>query len=148
MKTPTIQYVAAKALIGNSDGAVLVLKQSDLTITGGNKYHPPGGIVEPGESLKECVIREVREEIGVDVEVVRLVDVGEWCAERGDELKQFVGLFYECKISSNNFKLQSSEVSEIKWVGARDIDECDIVEPSKTIIRSFLEGAGHNERIL
>ena len=36
MKMPTTLYTAVKALIQNGDGKVLVLKQSDTTITGGN----------------------------------------------------------------------------------------------------------------
>jgi hypothetical protein len=41
MKQPNILYTAVKALIKNDEGKVLVLKQSDPTITGDNQYHPP-----------------------------------------------------------------------------------------------------------
>lgn len=52
MQQPTILYTAVKALIKNAEGKVLVLKQSDPTISGNLTYHPPGGIIEPGESLQ------------------------------------------------------------------------------------------------
>lgn len=137
-KQPKILYTAAKALIKNNDGRVLVLKQSDSTISGGEQYHPPGGIVEPGESLEECVIREVEEEIGVICHVNRLLDVGEWYAQRGDDVMQFIGIFYACTIDNHDFNLQESEVNAIHWVGLDDIDSLAIVEPSKTIIKKFL----------
>ena len=38
----TVVYTAVKALIKNDEGKVLVLKQSDPTISGANQYHPPG----------------------------------------------------------------------------------------------------------
>lgn len=137
-KRPNIQYVAAKGLILNDSGKILVLKQSDPTISGNGQFHPPGGIVEPGESVKECLVREIAEEIGVSAEVGQLVDVGEWYAERDDNTMQFIGIFYECKISIDDFKLQSSEVSKVAWVGIDDIDNFNIIEPSKSIIKSFL----------
>lgn len=138
MKTPNVLCTAVKALIKNDEGKVLVLKQSDPTISGNNKYHPPGGMIELGESLEQCIIREVEEEAGVICTVKRLFDVGEWIAIRDDEVMQFVGLFYECEIVSTDFKLQKSEVSEIAWVGLDEIDSLDIVEPSKSIITKFL----------
>lgn len=139
MKQPTVLYTAVKALIKNSDGKVLVLKQSDPTISGVNKYHPPGGIIELGETLKQCVQREVEEEIGVKSTVTRLFDVGEWQAVRDSDVMQFVGLFYVCELESDSFILQKEEASEIAWVGLDEIDELDILEPSKSIIRRFLQ---------
>jgi mutator protein MutT len=138
MKQPNILYTAVKALIKNDEGKVLILKQSDTTISGGNQYHPPGGIVELGESLAECVVREIEEEIGVKSTVVRLFDIGEWRAERGSDIMQFIGLFYVCTIASDNFVMQAEEISEIRWVGLNEIDSIGIVEPSKSIIKSFL----------
>lgn len=137
---PKILYTAVKALIKNTEAKVLVLKQADPTITGGNQYHPPGGILELGESLKECVEREVEEEIGVKCKAKQLFDVGEWQAERGKDTMQFVGLFYVCELEPGPFMLQEQEASEIEWVGIEEIDTLDILEPSRSIIRRFLQG--------
>ena len=134
-----ILYTAVKALIKNTEAKVLVLKQADPTITGGNQYHPPGGILELGESLKECVEREVEEEIGVKCKAKQLFDVGEWQAERGKDTMQFVGLFYVCELEPGPFILQEQEASEIEWVGIDEIDTLDILEPSRSIIRRFLQ---------
>lgn len=141
MNKPTIQYVAAKALIKNEQGQVLVLKQADPTITGDMQYHPPGGIVELGETVRECVEREVQEEIGVPCTAQSLFDVGEWYAERAGTVMQFVGIFYVCNIISDNFTLQSAEASGFMWVDATNIDALPILEPSMGIIRKFLASA-------
>lgn len=135
---PTVQYIAAKALIKNSSEQVLVLRQSDQTISGGGRCHPPGGILELGETLEQCVVREVQEETGVACRVVRFVDVGEWQAQRGDDIMQFVGLYYECVLEDGGLRLQESEVGEALWVGLDTIETTDIMEPSKSIIRKFL----------
>src|SRR5690349_13823608 len=108
---PTILYTAVKALIKNKDGKVLLLKQSDYSISGGGTYHPPGGIVELGETLRDCLVREVKEEIGVEGTVGDLFDVGEWYAKRDNDIMQFVGLFFIYEIESEAFKLQETEIA-------------------------------------
>ena len=58
------------AIIRNGDGAVLLQRRSDNGLWG-----LPGGSVEIGESVSVAIVREVREETGLVVEVDRLVGV-------------------------------------------------------------------------
>ena len=62
--------VAASAVVTDGAGRVLLLRRSDS----GN-WALPGGTLELGESITECAVREVREETGLDVEVMGLVGV-------------------------------------------------------------------------
>lgn len=52
-------------------GSILLVRQE----TGNRYWSLPGGVVEAGESLEGTVIREVKEETGLDVRVGRLVAV-------------------------------------------------------------------------
>jgi ADP-ribose pyrophosphatase YjhB (NUDIX family) len=52
------------------DGAVLLQRRDD-----NGKWGLPGGGVEPGESVAVAIVREVREETGLEVEPVRLIGV-------------------------------------------------------------------------
>lgn len=140
MTKPNIQYIAAKALIKNADGQVLLLKQSDSTISGHQKYHPPGGIVELGESVRESLARELQEELGVSSIVGELFDMGEWQAQRDNTVMQFVGLYFVCTVSSEDFLIQKSEASEAAWAGIDELDCIEILEPSKSIVLKFLQG--------
>lgn len=56
----SLYRVAVRALIV-SDNKLLVVKESD----GGDWWAIPGGGVDYGESLKDCILREIKEEIGV-----------------------------------------------------------------------------------
>jgi ADP-ribose pyrophosphatase YjhB (NUDIX family) len=58
------------AIIQNGDGRILLQQRSDNGLWG-----LPGGSVEIGESVRDAIVREVREETGLTVEVVRLVGV-------------------------------------------------------------------------
>ncbi len=64
-----IVLVAAVALI-DKDGRVLLSKRPAHKQLGG-LWEFPGGKVEPGETLEEALRREVREETGVRIRVVR-----------------------------------------------------------------------------
>jgi ADP-ribose pyrophosphatase YjhB (NUDIX family) len=58
------------AIIMNGDGHVLLQRRSDNGLWG-----LPGGSVEIGESVSTAILREVREETGLTVEIDRLVGV-------------------------------------------------------------------------
>jgi 8-oxo-dGTP diphosphatase len=62
--------VGAFAIIFDDAGKVLVSRRSDS-----GWFNLPGGGVEPDESVPEGLVREVREETGLEVEVGRLVGV-------------------------------------------------------------------------
>ena len=58
------------AIIQDGDGQILLQQRSDNGLWG-----LPGGSVEIGESVRDAILREVREETGLTVEVIRLVGV-------------------------------------------------------------------------
>ena len=61
---------AVSAIVPDAQGALLLIRRTD------NGYWSiPGGGVEPGESVSQAAAREVREETGIDCEVVGLVGI-------------------------------------------------------------------------
>ena len=136
------QYIAVKALIRDAAGRVLVLRQAvEPGVDGGGKYHPPGGIVEPGETLAEAISREVLEETGLTVAVGQLITVAEWRATLASGPGQFVGIFYECTLAEPGrpIVLQVAEASEYAWVGADNFDGISFVEPAGSVVKRYLE---------
>ncbi|HEV7929662.1 MAG TPA: NUDIX hydrolase [Nitrosospira sp.] len=133
------RLTAAKAIIRNDAGAVLVLQQShEATVSNAGRYHVPGGILEPGETLHDAVIREVREETGLATTVGRIVDVGEWEADIRGRHYQFVGVFYECTLEEGNITLDE-EAASYKWVTAENLASVDIIEPTYSILVKYLQ---------
>ena len=64
--------VTARGLVTRGGGDRLLVSDD------GRTWYTPGGRLAPGESLKECVVREVYEETGLKVEVGNLVYVSEF----------------------------------------------------------------------
>lgn len=141
MQLTETRLVAAKAIIRNSEGAVLVLQQSrEQTVSNAGRYHVPGGIVEPGESLHEAVIREIHEETGLVAKIGKLVDVGEWEADIRGTHYRFVGIFYECSVNNNDIVLDEEAIN-YKWVTKRDLASVDIVEPTYSILLDYFKNS-------
>jgi 8-oxo-dGTP diphosphatase len=68
MVTPK-HVVAAGAVVLNDEDKILLIRGPR------RGWEQPGGNVEEGESIRDAVIREVKEETGIDIEVVKLCGV-------------------------------------------------------------------------
>lgn len=61
--------IGAGALIFNDEGKILLMKRGTSAKNEIGHYTIPGGTVEFGETMKDAVIRETREEIGCEIEI-------------------------------------------------------------------------------
>lgn len=83
--TATLLFVVKDPMV------LLGLKtQGDI---GKNKVNAPGGKWEQGENLLECAVRELREELGIIVQVGELRHIGVLECFSGDELFQIVHVY-------------------------------------------------------
>ena len=73
--------VAARGLVSRDGGDRLLVSDD------GRTWYTPGGRLKPGESLKDCVAREVREETGLNVKVGDLAYVAEFWDEESNQHK-------------------------------------------------------------
>lgn len=63
--------VIASAIIKNNKGEILTITLND--VNGKTINIPPGGRPEIGEPLRDCVVREVREEVNLEMKDIKLV---------------------------------------------------------------------------
>jgi ADP-ribose pyrophosphatase YjhB (NUDIX family) len=80
----------------------------------------PGGVLDIGETISECCVREVLEETGLNVEVVRIIGIysdPRHVIEYADgEIRQQFSICFECRIKSGNVHLTNNdEVTELQW---------------------------------
>lgn len=80
-----------------------------------------GGWVEAGERPEEAILREVREELGVESEVTEVLHPFiAWQAERATDGSGFLLFLYRVRLHSYDFTLQESEVKEVRWTAPAD----------------------------
>jgi 8-oxo-dGTP pyrophosphatase MutT (NUDIX family) len=111
---------AAASCIRDEAGRILLLRRSD----GEDLWGFPGGAIEPGERAGEAAAREVREEIGLEIEPVALIGVYSgpeyaFVYPNGDRV-QPVTLFFECRVAGGELRPDGSEIVDARYFGPGD----------------------------
>ena len=122
------QHTVVVALIRNEEGKILLARRNEPALKHAhNKWEFIGGGINFGENPETAIKREVKEEAGVDVEVVRLLPKvlsHIWHLEKGDQ--QILLLHYECKIIGGTLTPGlEEEISELKYFSLDEIKTLD-----------------------
>lgn len=115
-----------------ADGRVLVQNRRDPS-WGGLTF--PGGHVEPGESLVDSVIREMREETGLTVRNPRLIGSKSWMQKDGS---RYLVLLYTA--TEYEGELHDSEEGDVRWMTIEEMRAGEMVEGMELFFRIYLDG--------
>ncbi len=135
---PEHPLVGAGGLI-HKDGAILLIKRKFEPNKG--RWSLPGGLVEVGEDPAEAARREVREELGVEVEMEGLFQVANEVIrdDAGKVRFHFVLIDYLMTLRSDRITL-NEESEEYRWFNAGDVERLNTSDNTKNVARKFIEG--------
>lgn len=132
-------YVAMKAFI-IFNNKVLILREGSKYNDGTQiaKYDFPGGRVKLGERFDQGLIREVKEETGLDVKFGKPLAVNEWRPKVRGEEWQIVATFIECSSDTDRFFL-SEDHDDFKWIDPKDYKGNNIIETNLVAFENYLK---------
>lgn len=140
MKQADSLRASASAVIFDSKGKVLLHRRSD-----NRRWGIPGGGIEIGESVEQAVVREVREETGLEVTPLRLIGVYsdpelQVLAYPDGTRVQYVNLCFECKALAGELT-PGDESLEFCYADPRDLP-ADLLEMHRPRIADALVPGG------
>jgi mutator protein MutT len=107
------KFVVAVAYVIEKDGSVLMLRRSPLKDHAPGEWETGSGRVEAGETPEQAVHREVREETGLQVEILGPVDTFHFY--RGASREEVVGITFWCRYAGGEF-VMCEEHDRAEWL--------------------------------
>lgn len=123
------------------DARVLLVQRANEPLAG--QWSLPGGAVELGETLEEAVVRELKEETGLVVRVVELVEAFERIIRdaSGRSRYHYVLLDYLCQLVEGTARA-GSDVQAVAWATPEEFDRYALSEKARTVCRKAFALAG------
>ena len=109
--------VAVKAMI-EKEGKFLLIHKSETEDINPKTIDIPGGRIEFGENIEEALIREIKEETNLDIEIIKPTNIWSFLPK---ENFQLVGITFLCKYASGDLNLSDEHEHSI-WVDKEDIN--------------------------
>ena len=133
-KKPVPHKKIGVAVIADAQGHILIDRRKQEGLLGG-LWEFPGGKIEPGESVEDCVKREIKEELGIEIEV-------------GSRLITLDHAYTHFKVTLNVFNCthlsgepQPIECDEVKWVTLDEIEDYPFPKANGRIIEALKQQA-------
>lgn len=142
---PDRPFVAVGAIVVN-DGRVLLARRGKEPSRG--VWSVPGGAVHLGEELKAAARREIREELGIEVELTDVIEVLERVTRDGEGRVQYHYVIVDFLGRwSGGEPTPSEEALEVAWVAPEEFPQYEMTRGTADVIQRVLE-AGKRAGVL
>ena len=129
MEVKTIPVVCA--IIEQDDLVLCALRSEHMSLPG--KWEFPGGKLEVNELPEDALIREIKEELNIEIRIVEALPISEH-AYVPEKIIQLIP--YRCAIVGNK-RPSATEHSELRWVKKDELLLLDWAEADVPIVKSL-----------
>ncbi len=121
------------------DGKVLILQRHKDEDVYPNMWELPSGKREPLEPSEESLIREVKEEAGLDVKIMMPFSVFDYQIEKPDEIRDSTQINFLVTPTNNKDVVLSEEHQALAWITREEINKYNLTEATKNVIQKAFE---------
>lgn len=132
LKSFNMNLTIVTAAIIEDNGKILISQRKPETHKG-LKWEFPGGKLEEDETPEECIVREIKEELGLEIETRGIFDV----IYHKYSSKTVLLLVYKCKVKGG--QARAIDCNDFKWVDATDLEQFDYPEADLPIVKKLLK---------
>lgn len=129
---------AASAIVTDAEGRILLHRRR-----GNQLWSIPGGGMEIGETIRETVIREVKEETGLDIEPERLVGIysnpNHVTAYDDGEVRQQFSVCFACRLVGGHLRSDDDESLAVGFFTPDEIERLPVHPSIRLRITHFLQ---------
>ena len=125
--------VGVGAVVFNAAGEVLLIRRGKPPLH--QEWSIPGGSVEHGETLADALKREVREETGLEIAIVGLIDVIDAIIpdQVGGRTFHYVLIDYAARVAGGEARA-GSDAHDVKWVPLAALDDHQMWSETRRVI--------------
>lgn len=129
---PKRPLIGVGVLIKNGDKYLLVKRAAEPDA---NLWTIPGGLVELGEKVADAAIREALEETGLEIEIIKMLDIlNKIVRDETSRIKfHFIIIVYLAKVKSGVLA-PSSDAMDTRWVKVNELSSYELTETFKDLI--------------
>ena len=128
------KFYSGGFLYNPETSSILLHKRDANTKFNPNMWAFFGGLNEEGETPKECFIRELKEELNIDVAKSNVISL---CDYLNEELNTYRYVFF-VKSDLSKEEMTLGEGAGFDWVPISELDKYDLTEKTKIDIDVFL----------
>ena len=119
--------IVTAAIIENKDKVLITQRKKGTNQE--FKWEFPGGKMEDRESPEECLIREIKEELGLDIEVL---DTFDFVYHEYPTIKILL-LAYKCKLIGG--EIEAIDCNDFEWVNISEMNKYEFAEADIPIVK-------------
>jgi len=131
----SVDTLVTAAIIRKNNNVLIAQRKKDSFLEP-NKWEFPGGKIKDDERNEDCLIREIKEELGIQIRIESLFLTTRHTYEK--EGKKYPIVLFSYLSTWENGKLHHLDCQDTRWVDANDIETFDFAEADIPIVKKIL----------
>ncbi len=123
------------ALIQNKDGKIFCCQRGHGRALEG-KWEFPGGKIEPNETNEQAIVREIKEELKSDIEVIQYIGTSNYEYKELEKPFSITMYAYLCRLLSGELEL--TEHISSKWVTLEEMKKMDFAQADILVLEYLI----------